>query len=216
MMVRPLVAGLLCAAALQAQASIASIQDLIDGGHYKRARAAIEAKYKETPNDAETLCLMSRTRQQWGKLDEAEKLAEKAVALNPKEARYHFQLAEVVGEKAQKASMLHQIGLGRTFKKEADLTLHLDPRHVGALNDMLMFYLEAPGIIGGDKAKAREMADRIMKIDPVQGYSALMTIARKEKQEVPTEEYLRKALEARPESYQARTNLGAFLVGKKD
>src|SRR4051812_12859266 len=100
MMLRPLVAGFICAAGLQGQVSI---QDLMDGGHYKRARAAAEAKYKETPNDAETLCLLSRVRQLWGRADEAEKLAEKAVALNPKEARYHFQLAEVVGEKAQKA-----------------------------------------------------------------------------------------------------------------
>src|SRR4051812_2070633 len=201
MMLRPLVAGLLCAAAIQAQTAI---QDLIEGGHYKRARSAVEAKYKETPNDAETLCLMAIIRQHWGKLDEAEKFAEKAVALNPKEARYHFQLAEAVGEKAQKASVLHQIGLGRQFKKEADLTLQLDPRHVGGLNNMMMFYLEAPGIIGGDKAKAREMADRIMKIDPVQGYLAELTLARKEKQGDRTEELLRKAVEARPENYQAQ------------
>src|SRR3954451_21869934 len=141
MIARPLLAGLLCAAGAWTQTPV---HDLIEGGHYKRARAAAEAKYKETPNDAETLCLMSIVRQEFGQADEAEKFAEKAVALNPKEARYHFQLSEVVGQKAQKASMFHQVGLGRQFKKEAEATLQLDPKHVGALNDMMMFYLMAP------------------------------------------------------------------------
>src|SRR5256885_16222220 len=102
----------LIGAALQAQTPV---HDLIEKGHYKRARAAAEAKYKETPNDAETLCLMSIVRQEFGRVDEAEKFAERAVALNPKEARYHFQLSEVVGQKAQKAGVLKQIGLGRQF-----------------------------------------------------------------------------------------------------
>src|SRR3954471_10696328 len=103
MKMRPLLTGLLFAAGVPAQTPI---HDLIESGHYKRARAAAEAKYKETPNDAETLCLMSIVRQEFGQTDEAEKFAEKAVALNPKEARYHFQLSEVVGQKAQKAGVL--------------------------------------------------------------------------------------------------------------
>jgi tetratricopeptide (TPR) repeat protein len=207
-------AALLCACGLRCQAP-PSIQDLIDSGHYKRARVLVEARYKENPNNAETLCLMSRTRQLWERLDEAEKFAEKAVALNPKEACYHFQLAEVSGQKAQKVSVFHQIGLGRQFKKEADLTLQLDPKHVGALKDMMMFYLEAPGIIGGDKNKARGIADQLMKIDPVEGYFAQITLARKEKQEGGSEEYLRKAVEARPDSYAARIALGSHLLNQK-
>jgi tetratricopeptide (TPR) repeat protein len=192
-----------------------AIQDLIDAGHYKRARAAAEATFKETPRDAETLCLMSIVRGAFGNLDEAEKFAEKAVALNPKSARYHFQLAEVVGQKAQNAGVFHQIGLGRQFKKEAETTLQLDSHHVGALFDMMMFYLKAPGIIGGDKTKARANAEQILKIDPVRGYTALLTLAHEEKQEGRDEELLRKAVEARPDSYEARASLSAYLINQK-
>ena len=68
MIVRPRVMGMLCIAGLHAGLyaglyAQVSMQDLMDGAHYKRARAAVEAKYKETPNDAETLCLLSRVRQ---------------------------------------------------------------------------------------------------------------------------------------------------------
>ena len=111
--------------------------------------------------------------------------------------------------------MLRQIGLGRQFKKEADIVLQLDPHHVGGLNNMMMFYLEAPGVIGGDKAKAREMADRIMKIDPVQGAFAALTLAHKEKQTGRDEELLRAAVEARPQSYNARITLAGLLTNQK-
>jgi tetratricopeptide (TPR) repeat protein len=192
-----------------------SLRGLIEDGHFKRARAAAEARYKESPNDPEVVWALSRVRQIWGSLDEAQKLAEKAVALAPKEARYHFQLAEVVGQKAEKAGMISQIGLGRQFKKEADLTVQLDPRHTGALRDLMMFYLEAPAVIGGDKAKARSIAAEIARVDPVEGAVAEIDLARREKREVPAGELLRKAVEARPQSYSGRINLGSHLANRK-
>lgn len=112
------------------------IQDLMEDGHFKRARAAVQARYQEAPNDPEMLWRLSRIRQLWGNLEEAQQLAERAVALSPKDARFHFQLAEAAGQKAENASVFHQISLGRQFKKEADLTLQLDPKHIGAMKDI--------------------------------------------------------------------------------
>ena len=89
---------------------------------------------RATPDDPETLYLNAAVKQIWGDLDAAEKLAERAVAANPKEARYHYRLAMISGEKAQKASVIHQLGLARRFKKEAEATLALDPNHVRALH----------------------------------------------------------------------------------
>jgi tetratricopeptide (TPR) repeat protein len=192
------------------------LQDLMDDRHFKRARAVVESRYQEAPNDAETLYRLSWLRQVWGSLDEAQRFAERAVALAPKDARFHFQLAEVAGEKASKASVVQQIGLGRQFKKEADLTLRLDPKHIGAMKDMILFYLEAPGIIGGDKTKAREMALEIGKIDPVEGAIAEIQVAQRLKQEANVEELLRKAVAARPESYTGHVTLAGFLIGNKD
>jgi Tfp pilus assembly protein PilF len=203
---------LLCAFKGSAQTTV---PELIDEGHFKRARAAAEARLKEAPNDAEALCQLSRVRQIWGNLDEAHKLAERAASLAPKEARYHFQLAQTAGEKAEKASLIHQMGLGRQFKREVDLTLQLDPRHVEAMKDLMIFYVEAPGVMGGDKAKAHGMVDRIAKVDPVEGYLAQIQLAQRLKEQVAVEELLRKAVAANPESYTARMNLGSYLANQK-
>src|SRR5262245_35562588 len=108
-------------AAMRAQTQ-PSPRDLIEGEHWKRARAAVEAR---TSNDAETLYLKATVKQVLGDLDAAQKFAEQAVAANPKEAEYHYRLSDIVGQKAQKASVFHQVGLGRTFKKECDAALAL-------------------------------------------------------------------------------------------
>src|SRR6266496_231048 len=87
------------AATLAAQApGQMSPRELIEGGHFKRAHAMMEGR---TGSDAETLYLMATIKQAYGDLDAAEKLAERAVAANPKNAEYHYRLAEISGEKAQ-------------------------------------------------------------------------------------------------------------------
>ena len=73
---RVLLALLAGAAGLTAQGQ-PSPRDLIEAGHYKRARAMVEAR---PSSDAETLYLMATLKQAWGDLDAAEKFAERAVA----------------------------------------------------------------------------------------------------------------------------------------
>lgn len=202
-------AAALAATLLSAQPSG---QDLIDGGHFKRLRALVATR---NPNDPETLILTAAVKHIWGDLDAAEELAERAVAADPKNARYHFRMAMIEGEKAQKASVIHQLGLARRFRKEAEATLALDPNHVRALHFMIDFYMQAPGIVGGDKAKALAFADRLMKIDPAEGYRAQATLARYDKQAGSIEELLRKAVEVRPANYDARMALGDWCASHK-
>src|SRR5579872_2302321 len=97
-----------------------------------------------------------------------------------------------------------------------DATLALDSKNVGALNNMIGYYFMAPGIIGGDKTKGHSIADEIMKIDPIAGYNAQITVAHFEKQKnVPYEEIYRKMIAARPEAYMPHIQLASFLVNQK-
>ncbi len=206
MLPRAIPALLLAAALLPAQALP---DDLLPGNHFKRFRTLAAA---HPATDAEGLYLNATVKQLWDALDDAEKLAERAIAANPKDARYHYRLAVIAGEKAQRASVLHQLGLARKFKKEADATLALDPNHVRTLDMMMEYYLHAPGIIGGDNAKAHAVAEQLMKIDPVEGYRAQITLARYDKQEDRVEGLLRKSVEVRPASWEAHMDLGGWCA----
>jgi len=203
-------AGLVCAAWVYAAETPAT---LMDHGHHKRVRAIAEPLYQQHPNDPEALWMMAFVKMSWGDHKAALELAEKAVAADPKNPRYRLVLAEAVGEEAQKASVLRQPGLGRRFKKELEATLALDPKNIEAMKDLIAYYFEAPGIMGGDKTKGRAVAEQIMRIDPVEGYLAQLTLARYDKQDNRTEELLRKGVEAGPADYGAQVRLANFCTG---
>jgi tetratricopeptide (TPR) repeat protein len=159
---------------------------------------------------------MSRIKQEWHDLNAALDFAEKAVAANPREARYHLQVAEVAGDLAQRVGVVRQLSLGRRFKKEVDATVALDPKNIEGLQDLVAYYFVAPGIMGGDKARARQTAAQIMQIDVEAGYIAQIQLARLEQQQhAPFEEIYRKMVAARPESYEGRMQLGGYLAGQK-
>jgi tetratricopeptide (TPR) repeat protein len=210
-MQRILTVLLAAATALTAQPQ-PSPRELIDAGHYKRLAVYLGS---HNGSDAETLYLQATLKEVQGDLDAAEKLAERAVAADPKQAQYHYRLSSIVGQKAQKAGVLRQVGLGRSFKKECEAALALNPNHIEALKNMMQFHLHAPGIIGGDKAKANAIADQLLKLDPVEGFQAQIEIARAEKQDANVDGIVRKVLEMRTETFQAHMMVGNYLVAQK-
>lgn len=193
-----------------AQSSPAEV--LIQGGHWKRARALEEVRLRENPNDPLANYLLSQIRNAFGEQETPLPLAEKAVALDGRTAKYHRQVAEVLGVMAQRANAFQQLFLARRFRKEIDAALALNGRDPQALRDLLEFYLVAPGIVGGDSNKAPGLAGEIAKIEPALGFLAEARIAEFHKQAVEREKLLREAAEARPPSYDARMALAKFYL----
>ncbi|MBZ5623462.1 MAG: tetratricopeptide repeat protein [Acidobacteriia bacterium] len=191
-----------------------SPQTLIEKSHYKRARALAEERFRSDPKDPETLWLVSCVKQAWKDFGSAVDAAEKAVAADPKSSRYHLRLADALSDQAIRASKLRQLGFARRIKKEIETTLALDPRNVEGMKWLMQYDLQAPALFGGDKTKGRAMPDGIMQIDPVQGYFAQIEIARFDKQRERVEGLYRKAVEARPSSYEAQLALGNYCASQ--
>lgn len=194
-----------------------SIDTLMDNGHWKRARAAVEASYKANPNDAHVNYLMARLRQRYGNLDDAAKYAEAAVKLDPKVSAHHRILGEIYGDQAEKVSVFKQISLGNKIKSEFETALQLDPNHWENISNKVSFYMEAPGILGGDKKKAREIANDLVKRDPVHGYQVLAYIASKENNKDEVARMRVAAANADPKNYEANLELaGMYLNSGRD
>lgn len=190
----------------------ASAEALIEGGHWKRARALLEQRVNANPNDAQAVCLLSRVKIAFGDFDAALSLAEKAVALNGRNADYHYQLAEVYSDMLPRAGTLKQLSL--SLRKELDAALALDPKHLDALSGLMQFYLEAPWIAGGDKGKARAIAEQMVRIDAARGYLAMARLAQAEKDLAKVEGFYLKALQANPRNYEVQLAL-ANLYGSQ-
>ncbi len=185
---RAFAAAVLCLLAFPLQAD-SPAADLAEHGHWKRLKAVVEPRVAANANDAEAQWLLSRVRLTYRDAEGALAPAEKAVALDGRNAEYRWQLAQVVGELASDASVFKQIGLAKRFKREAEAVLALAPRHTGAMIGLMEFYYRAPGIVGGDKKKAEEMPNQIMAIDKVDGCIAKIRLMGKRSPQPAIQEY---------------------------
>lgn len=130
----------------------------------------------------------------------AERAFEKAIAAEPKVAVYHLWLGRAVGVQAANASIVRQPFLARRTKAEFEKSVELDPTLLDAREHLIVFYLQAPGVMGGSEAKARDQAREIAKVDASRGHLAHASIAWHAKDTVATERAFRAAIVAAPDS----------------
>jgi tetratricopeptide (TPR) repeat protein len=198
--------------ALSAAANSPSPAELVEDGHWKRARAALEAKVQQSPADAQTLYLLGRVRFVYRDYSGALQLAEKAAALDPKNAEIRWLVASAVGELADDAGPFKAMGLARRFKREAEAVIALDPNHLNSRWGLMEFHKRAPGIVGGDDKRAYVYLEEIKRINPVRGQFAEYRMRQLEKQQVSPEPYYLKAYELEPNNYDVLRNLARFYA----
>jgi Tfp pilus assembly protein PilF len=101
--------------------------------------------------------------------DDAVDQMERAVEINPESADYQYGLGAAYGTKAQNAGFLKQAILAPKVRKAFEKAVQLNPKLVNAHIGLAQYYQRAPGIMGGDMAKAFSEADRIIELDEIRG-----------------------------------------------
>lgn len=187
-----------------------NVTDLMERGRWKEARAAVGTM---EPGRARTLYLQSRVQQAFEQLDEALSSAERAVQLEPNNALYHTQVAEVCGSMAGRAGKLKAFSLARRVRKECEQAIALDPKQVDAREILANFFWLAPGIVGGDKNKAASIAAEIVRISPGQGALVQAEFAMRAKAESRAESLYLRAMESDETSYTAHLLLARLYGG---
>jgi tetratricopeptide (TPR) repeat protein len=201
---------LLCSSA--AAAEDGSPESLIEADHWLRARALVAPLLKTNPEDARANFLMARCLEAASRYDEALTFAEKATRLDPKNADYHVMLSLVYGRQAIQAGLVRKLGLAHRIRRESETALQLNPNHVEARLILIEYFYQAPGFLGGNKAKARRLAEEVVRLDPVRGNVAQASLARRDRKPELVESLYTKALEANPRSYQALTTMSGFYT----
>lgn len=206
----------LYSSAPRVHASDTSTALLIRQGHYKQAQAILTNRLQANPNDARSYEEMSKVSEAFALWDDAIQQAEKAVSIDRKNPEFQAALADAIGSKLSGAPLgwLQKLSLARRFKKEAERALQLDPNNIDANQDLMEFHLDAPGIVGGDKKKAAELADRMVPNNPVRGFLMQFELALHEKRIAELDSLLQRAIDADPNSYEARVQAANFYLSK--
>jgi tetratricopeptide (TPR) repeat protein len=204
------IAVALCIGAGSARA--ATIDQLMDTGHWRQARTAVETEAKAHSDDPRTLYLESRVKLAFGDAQGALPLIERALEKDSSKADYHGHHADVLGTLAEHANFLKQIGMARTIKKELETVLSIEPNNIDALVGLIRFHQKAPGMVGGDKKQIPTLLERITKINPARGYLEQAQLALEDKDRTKAGTLIQKAAEADPRSYPARVSLANWYA----
>lgn len=186
--------SLLC---LSVAASLAaaepSLESLREAGRWKQLRTRVTPWLAQAPEDPNALLWASQVKQAFGDLESAYTLITKAAKARPEDAAIQAQLAACAGQKAQAASTFSQMSLAREMKKAGEKALALNPKDAETANMMMQFYWMAPGLVGGDKDKAKALAASVSAFDPVRGLLMQADLALKEKDRGKAEGFMKQA-----------------------
>jgi tetratricopeptide (TPR) repeat protein len=209
LMVRLAIFVLFVALKLPAQAS--SPQELLATGHVDEVIQSLQSHIATDPHDAVSQNLLCRAYFSLEEWDRGISACERAVNLDPQSSLYYLWLGRIYGEKADRAGFLKAAGLAKKVRSSFERAVELNPRNWEARTDLAEFYLEAPGIVGGGKDKARAQAEAIQPLNPSMAHWVRGRIAERNKDNVAAENEYRAAIEASHGGAQAWLNLALFF-----
>jgi tetratricopeptide (TPR) repeat protein len=188
-----------------------SAQELLDSGRADEAVQVFELRVREAPDDAaghNLLCRAYFMREEW---DRGITDCEKARNLEPQNGLYNLWLGSIYGEKADRAGFLSAVGLAKKVRTSFERAVQFAPNDWQARVNLGEFYLEAPGIVGGGKDKAREQANALMPLKPGLAHWLLGRIAEKNKDMADAEKQYRAGIAATHSGARAWLELAIFF-----
>ncbi len=188
---------------------------LLNGGRVAEAKQFFESVLAGDADNAEALYYLGRSYHWEYRHDKAAELYERAVKLDESNAVYRHWLGRAYAQQAMNAGIFRRPFLAKNSRQAFEKAVELDPDYLDARNDLMQYYMVAPGIVGGSMTKAREQAEEIFKRDKMRGHGAFGFIyGREEKYEEAEREFLA-ALDVAGESVEPYYWLG-FYYARRD
>lgn len=210
LVVAALLATALFPAAMQAQSLDAGIK-LFEAKKYAEAKAVFAPAAGQS---AEAAYYMGRIAAAQND-DKAADWFEKATRMNPNSSVYFDWYGRALGEQAVRVSKFKLPFLAPKVKGAFERAVALDPNNLAAREDLIQYYLQAPGIVGGSKQKAREMAAEIKKRNAYRGGFQLASVCNGDKDFACAEREMLALKQTYPDSSAVYTQLAAFYANQK-
>jgi tetratricopeptide (TPR) repeat protein len=196
----------------RAQSAVEQAQKLFDAQKYSEAKQILVPTGNR---HASAALLLGKIALQQNDASKSVEWLEKAVELNPRSSEAYDWLGKAYGTQAEKASKFKQPFLASKTKSAWEKAIALDPNNIDARQDMIQYYLQAPGFLGGSKDKAKEQAVEIRKRSPYRGAFVAANVCVGMKDDACAETELKGLITAYPDSTAGYTSLTAFYANAK-
>ena len=211
------VAVLIAAAVLMVFPNVLAAQNgdsagilLFEAGRYREAKTVLEPAFKTNARDAAAAFYLGRIALEEKRTDRAAEYFEAATKLDPKNSTYFLWLGRAYGREAQNASVLRQPGLAKRTRAAWERAIELDPENLDARSDLIQYYVQAPGLLGGSIQKALDQAEEIRKRNALRGYLELGALYEREKKLADAEKAYLGAAKEKSERHVGEYRLGVF------
>lgn len=201
---------------IRPEAGLHEAIDHFEKGRYRQAAETLQKLVQEVPSDPEIRIWLGRSYLKIREWDKAVREMEKAVQLQPSNADYHLWLGRACGDRASHSNFISAARWARRVLKAFETARKLAPQNLDARFDLLEYYLEAPGIMGGGKDKAEAEVRAIAELRREKGYIARATIHIKNKKWDLARKELEQAVLDYPRSASACRDLAGFLLDRRD
>ena len=148
-----------------------------------------------SPNTSEDYIELCKTNLENNNPLEAIKSGKMAVELDEKNAEAHYWLGQAYGAGAQKAPIYKKFSYAKRCKLEWEKAIKFNEEHIEARKMLISYHLQAPGIVGGDKEIAMDLANEINMLEVLQGHLAFGQIYISQKNYIKAEQEYQKAIE---------------------
>jgi len=165
---------------------------LLYQGNVKEAEIALKQVKKNDTNRAEHGLLRARIEFANEAMDDAADTLKALIKNHPDNAEMHFWLGRIKGAQAQQASIFSAASYAKEAKEAFLNATKVDPNYVPGHIGLIQYYTNAPSMVGGSIKKAKQVAEKLAKIDPVESTLSFLDIAREESDETRALELIQK------------------------
>lgn len=201
-LIRQFVLLFVCAISSFTLAADPSVGELLNNGRIDEAIRALNAQVASNPQNAAAHAQLCRAYFQLEDFDNAIRSCEKSTQFAPQNASYHLWLGRAYGEKADRVGPFSAMSLAKKTVSEFERAVQLDPKDMAARFDLIEYYLQAPGIVGGGRDKAERLAAQTASVDPAAGAYMRAQIAMKDKNFDEAARQIKTAIQASKNSAQ--------------
>ena len=209
-----LVFAVVCAQS--AMADVSSARALLEDHRYEDAVAAADAQLAQYPGDTIAVLVKSDAFSAMGEWDSAVEVLEDALKTDENNADLLVALAIGYREKLMRSGMLSKMSNAKKSRKALEKAIEIDPNHLKARREMVMYLIHAPGMAGGDKERGEQIARETIAIDEAEGRFQMGAVYwKKDEAEAALAEF-RLALVLEPDNYNALSMMGTMLIDTGD